>query len=78
MIDMITLANEQKHIAQILVEERTFMIQQDAEQEVIEPTQTAEQQNMIHQEEKSEVIDKIKLNSKDFEQVLNKNLYVLN
>lgn len=33
---------------------------------------------MIRLEEKSVVIDKIKFNSKDFEQVLNKNLYVLN
>ena len=39
---MITLAEEQKLIAQILVEELIFMIQQDEEQEVIEPAQKAE------------------------------------
>ena len=55
---MITGAEEQKLIAQILVEEPMFMIQQDEEQEVIEPTQTAEQQNMILLEEKLAIIGK--------------------
>lgn len=49
---MIIQAEERKLIAKILAEEQTFMIQQDEEQEVIEPTQTAEQQNMIHLVEK--------------------------
>lgn len=69
--DMITLAEEQKLIAQILMGEPMFMIQQDEKQEVIEPTLTAEQQNMIHLVEKSEVTDEIMLSSKDFEYFLN-------
>lgn len=68
---MITWAEELKPIAQILTEEQMSMIQQDEEQEGIEPTQTAEQQNMIHQVEKSVVINEIILNVKDFEYFLN-------
>ena len=60
MQDMITWVDELKPIAQILTEEQMSMIQQDEEQEVIEPTQTAAQQNMIHLVEKLEVTDKIK------------------
>lgn len=39
---MITLADEQKHIAKLIMEEPMFMIQQGEKQEVIEPTQTVE------------------------------------
>ena len=59
--DIIIQAEERKLIAKILAEEQIFMIQLVEEQEVIEPTQTAELQNMTPMDEKLEVLDNLKI-----------------